>query len=156
MMTVFVQVKFWLLVAFSLVIPFVIYGILLTKPAISRFSLLLLGFALVVIAGIDVYLLQSLATLAKLTPSLADDAVFASEVSLGLYVLPVLYAGVGVNIISHVLVRHLEQAEKSFDDKHPDYSGPLRQDNNRSRLRGYREAARVGPIELPTMSRRQG
>ena len=120
MMTVFVQVKFWLLVAFSLVVPFVIYGILLTKPAISRFSLLLLGFALVVIAGIDVYLLQSLAALAKLTPSLADDAVFASEVSLGLYVLPVLFAGVGVNIISHVLVRHLEQAEKAFEDKHPD------------------------------------
>ena len=45
------------------------------------------------------YLLQSLAAVAKNTPSLADDAVFISELSIALYVLPVVFGGIGVNLI---------------------------------------------------------
>ena len=75
--------------------------------------------ALVLIAGVDGYLLQSLANLAKISPSLADDAVFLSELSIGLYVLPLVCGGIGVNLISHVLLRHLGEAEARFEKEHP-------------------------------------
>ncbi len=118
--TVFPEMRFWLLVVFSIVLPLCIYGVLLKKRASSRTFVLTFGFLLVVIAGIDVYLLQSLAALAKQTPSLADDTIFISEVSLALYLLPAMFGGVGINIISHILVSHLVDAEKQYDKEHVD------------------------------------
>lgn len=118
--SVFVELRFWLLVVFSLVLPAVIYAVLLRVRAISRRAVLCFGIALVLIAGFDVYLLQSLAALARQTLSQADDALFASEVSIALYVLPAVFGGIGVNLISHVLLRHLIEAEKRFEREHPD------------------------------------
>ena len=116
--SVFVETRFWLLVATSVVLPFCIYGILLAKRAVSPKMDLLLGFSLVVIAGVDVYLLRYLSELAKLTTSLADDVVFLSELSIGLYLLPAMFAGIGINLMSHVLIRHLVEAEKQFEKEH--------------------------------------
>ena len=112
--TVFVEFQFWLLVVFSLVVPGLIVWVCLTIRAVSRNAVLALGLLLVTIAGFDFYLLQALARMARLTPSLADDAVFDSEITVGLYVLPALLAGVGINITSHVLVQHLTDAQKRF------------------------------------------
>lgn len=119
--TVFVEAKFWLLVVFSFVVPVAIYGGLLVKRAVSPITVLILGLALVIIAGLDVYLLQSLIAMARVTSSLVDDAVFLSELSIGLYALPALLAGVGINVISHVLIRHLGEAEKQFEEEHSDH-----------------------------------
>lgn len=113
--SVFAEVRFWFLVTFSVVLPFGIYGVLLAKRAISRTTVLILGFTLVAIAGVDVYLLQSLAAWARRTPSLADDAVFVSELSVALYLLPAMFGGIGVNVVSHILVRHLVEAEEQFE-----------------------------------------
>lgn len=118
-LSVFVEVRFWLLVVFSLVLPAGIYGVLLRSRSISSRAVLVFGVALVLIAGVDVYLLQSLSSLAKTSPSLADDALFVSELSIALYVLPVVFGGIGVNLISHVLLRHLTEAEKRFEREHP-------------------------------------
>jgi glucan phosphoethanolaminetransferase (alkaline phosphatase superfamily) len=118
--TVFTEMRFWLLVLFSGVLPFAIYWILLVKRAVSRTTVLLLGLSLVAIAGVDVYLLQSLANQAKLTASIADDAVFVSEVSIALYLLPAMFGGIGINIISHVLVSHLIEAETRFKAENRD------------------------------------
>jgi len=121
--TVFVEAKFWLLVVFSFVVPVGIYGGLLVKRAVSPITVLILGLALVLVAAVDVFLLQSLVAMAKTTSSLVDDAVFLSELSIGLYVLPALLAGVGINVISHVLTRHLDEAERQFEKEHPDPDG---------------------------------
>jgi len=118
--TVFSEIKFWLMMLISFVLPFGLYSVLMMKRAISRQTTLMLGFALVAIAGLDVYILQILAAAARLTPSLADDTVFVSEVSLALYLLPVMFGGIGVNIISHVLVKHLDEANERFRKEHPD------------------------------------
>jgi hypothetical protein len=118
--TVFTEMRFWLLVIFSGVLPFAIYWMLLVKRAISRTTVLLLGLSLVAIAGVDVYLLRSLAALAKLTASIADDAVFVSEVSIALYLLPAMFGGIGINVISHVLVSHLVEAETRFKAENRD------------------------------------
>lgn len=116
--SIFVETRFWLLVVTSVVLPFCIYGILLAKRAVSPKMVLLLGFSLVVIAGVDVYLLRNLSALAKMTLSLVDDAVFLSELSIGLYLLPAMFAGIGINLVSHVLIRHLVEAEKQFEKEH--------------------------------------
>ena len=118
--SVFPELRFWLLIAFSLVLPCAIYAVLLFRRAVSSGTVLALGMLLIVLAGVDVYLLQSLTHLAAKTASIVDDAVFLSEVGLALYVLPVLFGGIGVNLVSHVLVRHLTQAERRFDAEHRD------------------------------------
>ena len=115
--TIFVELKFWLLVLFSIVLPGIIVWICLTVTALSRNTVLILGFILVVIAGFDFYLLQALAQMARATPSLTDDRIFDSEITVGLYVLPALLAGVGINVTSHVLIQHLTDAQKRFGRK---------------------------------------
>lgn len=116
--SVFAETGFWLLIFLSVVLPFGIYGVLFVKKAISRKTVMFLGFALVVIAGLDLYLLQHLANAAKLHPSLVGDAFFRSELSLALYLLPAMFAGIGVNLLSHALVRHLVEAEERFEREH--------------------------------------
>lgn len=118
--SVFTQWAFWLLVVFSLVLPVGIYGALWCKRAISPNTVLFFGCMLVVVAGVDVYLLQILATAARRTPSLADDAVFTSELYTALYLLPAMFGGIGVNMASHVLIRHLFEAENRFKREHRD------------------------------------
>lgn len=118
--TVFSEVEFWLLITFSFVLPVLIYWLLLSKRTIAQTTVLLLGVALVGIAGVDVYLLQTLKSMAKLSPSLVSDAIFVSEVSVALYLLPAMFGGVGINLVSHVLINHLHEAEKRFKNEHPD------------------------------------
>lgn len=118
--SVFVEVRFWFMLLVSAVLPFVIYGVLLVKRAISRRTVLLLGFSLIGIAGLDVYVLQRLSAAARLSASLADDAVFLSEISLALYLLPAMFGGIGVNVVSHILVSHLVEAEAQFMKEHRD------------------------------------
>ena len=116
--TLFTEVRFWLMVCVSVVLPFGIYALLLAKRAISRTTVLVLGFTLVAIAGLDVYFLHSLSAAAGRTPALAGDAFFVSELSLALYLLPAMFGGVGVNLISHILISHLVEAEQRFISEH--------------------------------------
>jgi hypothetical protein len=110
--TVFVELEFWLLVAFSIVVPPLIIWGLLAVRRISRGHVLAVGLLLVAMSGFDVYLLQTLKRESVRTVSTADDVVFNSEITLGLYLLPALLAGIGVNITSHVLLQHLSDAER--------------------------------------------
>lgn len=77
--------------------------------------MLLLAVVLILIAGVNVFLLQRLAEMSKHSPSLLDDSFFRSELSIALYLIPAVFAGIGVNMTSHVLVSHLVDAEKKFD-----------------------------------------
>jgi hypothetical protein len=121
--TVFIEATFWLLVLFSFVARVVIYVALLRTRSVSAATVLILALVLIVIAGIDLYLLNRLASMARESASLVDDAVFLSELRLALFLLPALFAGVGINLISHVLIRHLEKAEAQFEAEHPDRTG---------------------------------
>jgi hypothetical protein len=87
--------------------------------SISRLTVLLFGFALIVLSAMDIYLLQILSKMAKHTPSMLDDKIFSSEISVALYLLPALFAGIGINVLSHILITHLTEAENRFDRKHP-------------------------------------
>src|SRR3954466_3124496 len=87
-LSVFAELYFWLLVVCSLILPAAIYMVLLFKRAISRATTIVLALTLVAIAGVDVFLLQRLEAMSKLSPSLVDDVVFNSEVTIGFYLLP--------------------------------------------------------------------
>lgn len=104
-----------LLFIFSAVIPIGIYIFLYQKMAISRWTVLAFALLLVAIAGGDVVLLQALAEKAKDSPPLAHEQLFSGQLSLLLYLLPAIFAGLGINLVSHVLINHLDQAEANFD-----------------------------------------
>ena len=84
---------------------------MLSKKIISGKNVLAFGIGLIGISGVTVYLLQRLSELARLSPVLSDERIFASGISVTLYLLPAFFAGIGVNIISQVLVTHLIRAE---------------------------------------------
>jgi hypothetical protein len=113
--SVFVEGEFFLLIAFSIVLPIGTYVYMMRKRALSRATMVLLGSLLVGMSGVTVYLLQLLADMAKATTSMLDDRIFASQVALALYLVPLLFAGIGVNIISDVLIKHLNLAEARFE-----------------------------------------
>ena len=113
--TVFVEIQFWLLVLFSIIVSVAIYIGLLKRRNISRNIVLVFGMVLLLISGVDIYLLQVLSKMAKTSLSHWDNSVFLSELSMALYLLPITYGGIGVNLISHVLIRHLSRAERRFE-----------------------------------------
>lgn len=100
-----------------MVMPAAIIWMCLTIRRVSRLHVLAVGLLLVAIAGIDIYLLQALKRLARETPSTADNVIFDSEITVGLYVLPALLAGIGVNIASHVVIQHLSDGQRRFDGR---------------------------------------
>ncbi|MDQ2821010.1 MAG: hypothetical protein M3Y65_11555 [Pseudomonadota bacterium] len=113
--SIFVEKEFALLIVVSIILPLALYAFMMMKRALSRGKVLLFGATLVVISGANVILLKHLQTMAKLSASQLDNRIFSSELSLALYLLPALFAGIGINIISHVIVRHLEDAERAFE-----------------------------------------
>lgn len=116
--SIFFETEFFLLVACSLVIPVGIYGFLLRKRAIARWTVLVMASCLIALSGVDVVLLQLLAQSANTTPPLLDDRLFTGELSVALYLLPAVFAGIGVNLLSHVLINHLGKAEHRFQHDH--------------------------------------
>ncbi|SFU94967.1 hypothetical protein [Pseudoduganella namucuonensis] len=116
--SVFVELQFFVLVALSLLLPAAIYGYMMWKRALSRLAVFGFGIGLLVLAGANLVLLRTLAEMATKTPSLRDDLLFSSELSVALYLFPALFAGVGINIISHLLVSHLTEAERRYSREH--------------------------------------
>jgi len=117
--SVFLKFEFYLLILFSLIVPAAIFGTLLLRRMLARSVVLLFGVLLLVLAGGDVVLLQKLALLAKASLSVMDDKFFNSEMSVSLYLLPAFLGGVGTNVISHILIRHLREIEDRFDREQP-------------------------------------
>lgn len=116
--SIFVEKEFFLLIVVSIILPVALYAFMMMKKSLSRAKVMLLGVTMVFIAGANVVLLHRLAAMVKISPSLLDNRIFSHEISLALYLVPALFAGIGINIISHVIVRHLEDAERQFERTH--------------------------------------
>lgn len=115
--SVFLQLQFWMLVLCSVVAPVGIYILLMRLNRLSRTTVLCFGLFLVLLSGIDLVLLQRIAALAKINSSLIDDHLFGPELSMALYLLPLMSAGIGMNMVSQVLLEHLRVAEKNYEDR---------------------------------------
>lgn len=113
------QLDFLMLVVTSLLLPVGIFLFLLRTRAIARLMVLAFAAVLILLSAVDVFLLRTLSQLVKETASLMDDRLFNSEISVALYVLPAAFAGIGVNLISHLVIEHLQDAERRFDRRHP-------------------------------------
>ncbi len=75
---VFIELLFFSLLIFSIILPICIYGYLMWKKSISRVTVLILGLILIVISGIDLFLLRHLTGMSE------ESRVFASEFSVAL------------------------------------------------------------------------
>lgn len=143
--SVFLEVRFWLLVFVSLILPTLLYAFLAWRRSIREGTVLVMGIALVVISTIDVALLQVLAELAKHTPSAADDLLFNSEIGVALYAIPILFGGLGVNLVSHLLIQHLALAERRYRLAHETRREALRRPDDDTRpLGSYDEGLFIG------------
>lgn len=116
--SVFLDFDFFLLLIVSLVGPISTYVFMLRRKLVSRRIVLGFGTSLILMSGLTVFLLGLLGDQAKETPSKLDDKVFASEVSIALFLLPAVFAGIGTHIVSHVMIRHLDDAETRFESGH--------------------------------------
>lgn len=112
---IYFELEFILLVIFSILLPSAIYGFLMIGRSFSRITVFALALVLLALSGADLYLLQTLATQVKTSTSLLDDRFFANEISVALYLLPAAFAGIAVNLISHLLIDHLKEAEARHD-----------------------------------------
>lgn len=101
------RVEFWLLVLTSLALPLAIVVHLLRVRDISRWVLLSYALMLVALAGLDIVLLKAVAAVARASGNAVDNAVFLSEYSLAFYLLPLIAAGIGINLLSYVITHHL-------------------------------------------------
>jgi hypothetical protein len=115
--SVFMEGEFFALIVSSIIAPVSIYAYLMWRRAIGRGAVLGFGVVMIVLSAVDVFVLRHLNQLARVTLSVVDDKIFASEVSTALYVLPAVFAGIGVNIVSHVLIDHLKSAEERYESE---------------------------------------
>ena len=109
--TIYLEYEFWGLLVCTIILPAGIFVWMTWKRKFSRTTLLMIGTLLVFLSGLDAIFLQRLSAKAKASANLLDDRIFASEISITLYIIPLILAGIGVNLLSHVLCEHLTIAE---------------------------------------------
>ncbi len=119
--SIYLEYEFWGLLACTIILPAGIILWLMWKRTFRRTTLSMVGILLVILSGLDAIFLQRLQTKAKATLDLLDDRIFVSEISIALYIIPLILAGIGVNLASHVLVEHLsitelDDAENTIDE----------------------------------------
>ncbi|MEI7435939.1 MAG: hypothetical protein WCL16_03915 [bacterium] len=113
--SVYLQGEFFGLVVVSLLMPAILYVWLIRKRKVSRIAIVVIAIALIVLSGLDVILIKRLSMISKMTMDISDNLIFASEFSVALYMLPVIMAGIGVNLLTHVMSEHLIIAELEYD-----------------------------------------
>jgi hypothetical protein len=154
--TVFTEVRFWALVLCSLVLPITIFVTLFVRREFSKVTILGFGLLLILLAGVDIFLLRILATMAQATPSLADDAAFSSAISIALYIFPAAFGTIGLNMASHVLMHYLKTKEERFEAHQATRlashgrSSPM----DGERAQNHRAERRLRPSALRTTRRR--
>ncbi len=115
--SVFLEWEFAGLIAAALAMPIALYVYLMRSRNASKALVLVFGVLLIATSAVTVVLLQDLSQMAATSSSTWDDRVFASSLSIALYLVPVLFAGIGVNLVSHVLIAHLDEARQRFGNR---------------------------------------
>jgi hypothetical protein len=118
--TASIESEFVALVVFSVVTAALIYCALWARQGISRSRALFFGVALIILAGVDMFLLRILANLARLSPSVFIGALFESEVTVALCLLPTLFAGTGINVVSHLVIQPMALDRSTIRNAAPD------------------------------------
>jgi hypothetical protein len=112
--SLFLEFEFLLLVFSSFVLPLCLYGYMRWEKTVSPKTVFFFGLLLIVFSGVNLVLLPMLKELALNSPSQLDDKIFASAITVALYLVPAVFAGIGINLISHILLAHLKLVEEKF------------------------------------------
>ncbi|MGD0493062.1 MAG: hypothetical protein ABSC32_16105 [Steroidobacteraceae bacterium] len=123
----FIEGEFVVLVLVSALIAALIYRALWSRRPLSRTRALIFGLTLIVLAGVDVFLLRMLASLSRVSGSIFDRFVFDSELTVALYILPTLFAGTGINVVSHLVIHPLALDRNTRRAYGPDPVGATQQ-----------------------------
>lgn len=154
--TVFTEVRFWALVLCSLVLPVAIFVTLFVRREFSKATVLGFGVLLILLAGVDIFLLRMLAAMAQATPSLADDAAFSSALSIALYIFPAAFGTIGLNMVSHVLMHYLQTKETRFEVHKAAQVGERRRSRDEGQVRARnRRGERRGHATAPRTARQR-
>lgn len=116
----FLELEFWALLLCSTFLPAVLLIWMTWKRVLSKYIIISIGFFLIFLAGIDAFLLGLLSVEAEATKSILDDKIFHSELSIALYIVPLVLAKIGVSLITHVLCNHI-----SILELHPEHDKDL-------------------------------
>ena len=117
--SILIKAEFWGLVAVSIALPVAVIWHLVRVVRISRALLIGYSITLMGVSGLDAVLIKAIAVLARQTSSLADDKVFLGEYSLALYLLPLISAGVGMNLLTYTITRHLRIRSRDRGGRKP-------------------------------------
>jgi small basic protein len=112
-----IEAQFWTLVLGSILPPLGIIVHLIRTAEIRRYVLMSFAVALLVLACLDFVLLGRVAHLARHTPDLLANGIFLSEASAALYILPLAWGGVGINLLSFVITQHLRIVGNTTDTR---------------------------------------
>jgi hypothetical protein len=123
----FIEGEFLVLVLLSVLIAALIYRALWSRRSLSRTRALIFGLTLIVLAGVDMFLLRMLTSLARVSGSMFDSVVFNSELTVALYILPTLFAGTGINVVSHLVIHPLALDRNTRRAHGPDPVGATQQ-----------------------------
>ena len=88
MPALFLETEFLLLIVLSVVAPVGIYIFLYRKLKISRWTVVLFSLLLIILAAVDVVLLQSLAGNLHTSQGVFHDGLISTQLSVALYLLP--------------------------------------------------------------------
>ncbi|MCI0475722.1 MAG: hypothetical protein L0Y55_05705 [Anaerolineales bacterium] len=103
----FLTIEFWTLVIISFALPCLIFFKFIHKRRRRHAHILSFALLLILLAGVDVLLLQQLENVARTTSSLMDDSIFLSGYSLALYILPLVLGTLGSDLLAHVIKAYI-------------------------------------------------
>lgn len=98
-----IEVEVWLLLLSCLLPVFFLLIHLVTRKPVNRLWLFFWGVVFVLLGGINIVVLRRLGEIVMRSQHTWDDVFFGPTYSIAFYVLPLLCAGIGVNLISEVI-----------------------------------------------------
>lgn len=105
------------LIFFGVIPSFAIYLLLYLKKSTSPLVVFLCGIGLIFVSVVTLFKLGDISEMARVYLNPTGYKQVMTESRLALYVLPFLSAGVGSNLISHVLLQHLRRTEQIYRDE---------------------------------------
>jgi hypothetical protein len=107
------DLEVWLLLISCLLpVLFLLIHLVNRKP-ISRLWLFFWGVVFVLLGGINIVVLRRLGEIVMQSQHTWDDVLFGPTYSIAFYVLPLLCAGVGINLITEVITSGIPMERNS-------------------------------------------
>ncbi len=108
-----VEVEVWLLLISCLLPVFFLLIHLVNRKPMSRLWLFFWGIVFILLGGINIVVLRRLGDIVMKSRQTWDDVVFGPTYSIAFYVLPLVCAGIGVNLITEVITSDVPMERKA-------------------------------------------